>query len=376
MRVKFLAKTDPQQDPILWTSLFPNSITRIGDIEFTFDLEARDYDWLVIYQDLPPLRGEKHINRIEPLACPRAQTLLITTEPSSIRLDGPHFMQQFGHILTHKHPELIRHNGQIRQTPSLRWFYGRPMGTETHSKAKTCKDGYVTLDEMTARAVPVKTKTLSTVCSNKQMSHTVHAKRYEFTMALKKRLDGLNIYGRGINPIDNKAKAMDDYRYHLAIENHYESGHWTEKLTDCFLAFCLPFYFGDPDYAKIFPKNSVIPIDIFNLDAAEQIIRQSISQNLYQQRLPDIIKARNLVLYEHNLMVQIAHIVKRYSLPHYHHDNNQAAHIESQKDLRGYIYGRHIFRRKHPLKAVLDAAFSYKNRRHPAAQALQNNFES
>jgi len=51
------------------------------------------------------------------------------------------------------------------------------------------------------------------------MAHTVHAKRYEFVMALRDRMPELSVYGRGINPIDEKSEAMDDYRYHLAIEN-------------------------------------------------------------------------------------------------------------------------------------------------------------
>jgi len=307
--VKFLAKTSPDQKSELWTSLFPQANPVIGDIKFTFDLNAQDYDWLVVYEGLPPLINDNKINRIEPLACARKNTLLITTEPSSIRLDGP--------------------GGQ-----------------------------YISYDTLLAQTPLPKTKVISTICSTKQMSHTVHAKRYEFVMALKQRMTDLDVFGRGINPVDEKSQAMDDYRYHIAIENHIEPGHWTEKLADSFLAFCLPFYFGDPDYAKAFPKDSVIPINIYNLDEAETIIRNSIAQNAYEKRLPAIIEARRRVLTQHNIMIEIANIVK-------------SRDVFTPSNTQEFIYGRHIFRKKFPVKALSDAFFRIKMRKHPKASPLQ-----
>ncbi len=334
LHVKFLAKTPPDQDPALWLSLFPGRDPKIGDVQFHFDLDYRGYDWLVIYEGLPPLAGEKKINRIEQLDCPRENTLLITTEPSSIRIDGPHFLKQFGHVLTAKNPKLVKHPNQIFQTPPLRWFYGRPMTEgDTH---------YVDVDHFKAQPPILKKHDLSTVCSNKRMSHTVHAQRYDCIMELKRRLgDALYLFGRGINPISNKAEAMDDFRYHIAIENHIEPHHWTEKIADCFLAYCLPFYYGPPNIADYFPQDAVIPIDIFDIDGAERIIRESIAQGLYEKRLPAIIEARERVLRDYNLVNVIAEIVSE-------------RHVQSSAVKKTEISGRHIFRKRHPLKASLD----------------------
>lgn len=349
IRVKFLAKTPPDQDPALWTSLIPSR--GFEGVNFTFGLDARDYDWLVVYEGLPPLPGEKKINRIEPLACPRANTLLITTEPSSIRIDGPHFMRQFGHVLTSKSPVLTRHPHHIKATPPLRWFYGRPMGGPGQ---------YKTVDEMVANGMPTKTKDLSTVCSTKRMAHTIHAARLDFVMALRERMPEMDVYGRGINPIDEKSEAMDDYRYHIAIENHFESGHWTEKLSDCFLAGCLPFYFGDPDYAKAFPEDAVIPIDILDLGGAEAIIRKAIAENAYEARLPALTEARRRVLESHNVLGWVADFVTK-----------QPPSLNSS-DESAAIYGRHAFRRHHPVKALSDMLFRTRMHRHPLASPLQN----
>jgi len=348
--VKFLAKTSHDQDPVLWTSLIPS--TGFPNVKFTFDIKARDYDWLVVYEGLPPLPGEKKINRIESLACPRNKTLLITTEPASIRIDGPEFMRQFGHILTSKSPLLTRHPNHISDTPPLRWFYGRPMGGAGK---------YKTIDELSSGKTPIKSKDLSTVCSTKKMGHTIHAARLEFVMALREKMPELNIYGRGINPIDEKSDAMDDYRYHIAIENHIEPGHWTEKLADCFLAGCLPFYFGDPDYAKYFPKNAVIPIDIFDLEGAIEIMREAIKNDEYSKRKNLVLEARERVLDTHNILAWISNFVTSNQKP------SIAEHIA------GDVLGRHIFRKKHPLRATKDAIFRTRMKRHSAANPFQRD---
>ena len=344
--VKFVAKTPHNQDTRLWSSLLPEG--GFEGVNFTFDIETRDYDWFVAYEGLPHLKGQSKVNRVETLACARANTLLITTEPSSIRLDGPHYLRQFGHVLTHKHPNLVRHEGQIRETPPLRWFYGRPMGGG---------DIYTSLQELSDLKFD-KNEIISTVCSNKKMSHTVHSKRYEFVMALNERMADLDVFGRGIRPIDDKNEAMDDYKYHIAIENHIEAGHWTEKLSDCFLAMCLPFYFGDPNYATAFPTDAVIPIDIYDLDAAEAIIRSAIASNEYEKRRPALLEARQKTLKSYNVLGVVADIVRAKSHLEHH----------GQGDV---IYGRHIFRQKHPFKAAQDAVFRARMARSPYASPLQ-----
>ena len=339
--VKLLAKTAAGQDPRLWTSLFPKHPSgelKWNNCVFTVNMDARNYDWLVVYEGLPKLPGESKTNRIEELACPRENTLFITTEPSSVRVEGPHFLRQFGHILSAKPKAVMRHPNQIHQTPPLRLYYGRPLVDITGE--------YLDYDTLMARDPLPKTKEFATVCSNKQMSHTVHAQRYKCVMALRERMSpDFHVFGRGIDPIDRKDSAMDGYRYHLAIENHQSPGHWTEKLSDAWLADCLPFYYGDPDYAKIFPEEAAIPIDIFDIDATERIIRHAIANKEYEKRLPAIRKARQRLLKKHNLIEAITEIVES--------RNSSTAEIKNNQ----HIYGRHIFRKKYPLKAISDALF-------------------
>ena len=334
IHIKFLAKVPPDQDPNLWLSLFSSRKPQIRNCHFHFDLGFQNYDWLVVYEGFPPLQGQKKVNRRETLTCFKENTLLVTTEPSSIRIDGPHFLKQFGHVLTAKNPEYVKHPHQIFQTPPLRWFYGRPFSQDDNY--------YADIDSLKSQSKLIKNSDLSTVCSNKRMNHTMHAQRYDCIMELKKRMgDELHLFGRGINPISNKSEAMDDFRYHIAIENHIEAHHWTEKIADCFLAYCLPFYFGPPNIKDYFPEEAIIPIDIFDIDGTETIIREAIQSNEYAKRLPAIKEARKRVLSDYNLMNVIADIVETK-----HQTQGSTGHI---------IEGRHIYRRSHPVKATLDA---------------------
>lgn len=335
IRIKFVSKTQPDLIDSFWRPLLPSGSNQIGDCHFTFDPEAQQYDALVCYEDLPPLPGEKAINRREALDCAPANTFLLTTEPSSIRIDGPNYLRQFGHVWTNKHPSLVQHPNQIRETPPLRFFYGLNLAGGVHHSPPA--------------DLPPKSKGLSAMSSTKAMSHTIHAKRLEFMLALRDKMPELDLFGRGISPVDDKAVAMAEYRYHVAVENHVEPGHFTEKLTDCFVAGCLPFYFGDPDYAKIFPVDAVIPIDIFDLDAAVAVIRQSMLDNLYEARQTALAQARRITMERYNTLRSVARIVETLYDP----------------DARGSgtIAGRHAFRQDHPVKALQDIIFTARAKR-------------
>ena len=319
---------------------------------FTFDPDARDYDALAVYEDLPPLDGDRKILRREPLACPRSHTLLFVTEPSSIRLDGLHYLAQFGRVVTSRpfseaeRAFLMERGTTVDPEPCLVPFYGRDMDGDAH----------LSLADIAAEA-PEKTEILSTVTSTKAMDHTVHARRQAFVQEMKARLgDTLTLFGRGIRDIRDKREGMVPFRYHIAIENHYQSGHYTEKLTDCFLARCLPFYFGDPDYAERFPRDAVIPIDIFDADRSEHIIREAISTDQYAARREALEEARSLALLRADPLLRTLQWAK--GLP------SVAASGE-------VILGRHAFRRAHPVLAARDALYSARMRRSPLADPLQ-----
>ena len=292
--VKFVAKGHQEADKGIFLRQFPGQTPKWGRCHFTFDPDAKTYDCLVAYDDMAPSGSERFSTRIESLACAPQHTLFITMEPSSIKTYGYDFLNQFGMILTSQEPWAITNEQAIYSQPALRWFYGES------------KNDFRTWDEMTQSPPEHKTGNLSAVCSSKKQKNTVHADRYAFTMRLKELMPEMALFGRGVCPIDDKADALDPFRYHIVIENHRAPHHWTEKLADAFLGLTLPFYFGCPNATDYFDPQSFIPIDVRDPDGAACIIRDAIATNQFERRLPAIRKARRRVLNEYNLFAVIA----------------------------------------------------------------------
>lgn len=297
IRVKFLGKFQPGRDGEGWLKCFPGRQPRWGNCEFIFDRDCRDYDWLVVYDDLPSVAGERHPLWMEELACPPENTLLITVEPTSIKTYGRSYLQQFNWVLTTQEPWATgRHRGLIRQQPALIWFYAD----------SSPRGDYDTL----LRHVPLgKSADLSTVCSSKRQGHTLHRRRYDFTQALKAELPFMDIYGRGVRPVTDKAEALDPYRYHLAIENHLGPHHWTEKLADPFLGACMPVYYGCPNAEEYFPPESFTRIDIADVDAAAETIRRAIRDKMWERNLPAILESRRRVLEEYGPIATVVRLI-------------------------------------------------------------------
>jgi hypothetical protein len=325
IRVKFLSRIGLPDLNIGSNFLrrFPKGQPIWGRCEFIFDQEARDYDWLVVYDDL------SRSTPIEPLSCPQNHTLLLTGEPSSITVYGRAFLRQFGHVLTSQEPEALQHPNAIRRQAGLLWYYG---GSGPHGS----------YDSLIAAKLPTKSKDISSVCSTKAMSHTLHARRLKFTQRLMRDMPELAVFGYGMNSLKDKADALDPYKYHLVIENHSSEHHWTEKLADAYLGFCLPIYFGCTNVADYFPPESFVQIDIRNYEGARDTIKRVILENVYERRLPAIIEARRRVLQDYATFPQLARLIEERHQPVNHQFNP------------GRILGRRYIRRSHPIDTLLD----------------------
>ena len=322
LRVKFLSKAASINPTEALVSFLPNRDHRVGEVEWIFAKDAATYDWLVVYDDLPSVRNERNTLWEEKLACTKENTLLITAEPSTIKVYGKAFLAQFGHVLTSQEPWAIPHPNPIFSQCGMIWFYGK---SHQHASGEFPTN---------------KTRNLSTVCSSKQQRHTLHFLRHEFTRRLKIEIPEMEVFGHGHRHIPTKVEALDPFRYHLAIENHHAPHHWTEKLADTFLGGCLPFYFGGPNVFDYFPEESLIPLDIRDFGESLEIIQKTMRDKAYEERLPAIREARRLVLEEYALFPMLSHLI-----PGLHQSTKKPLAQET-------IQSRHAWRKRHPLQAL------------------------
>ena len=334
IKVKLISTTRE----IEWLRYFRGQEPEWGLCSFLFRPDERNYDWLVVYNDIPPSGDERFPVNEELLACPAANSLLITTEPSNIKTYGNRYTKQFGHVLTSQEAWALPHRDRIYSQPALKWFYGA--GRNGFRKWREMHD-----------YIPDKTRQLSTVCGTKKNMTKIHIRRNRFIDGLKAELPELDIFGRGIRPMDDKAEAVDDYRYHLAVENYIGRHHWTEKLADAYLGLSFPLYSGCPNAADYFPEESFMPIDIFREEESIEIIRKFIRDDEYPSRLPALIEARRRVLEEYNLFAVISGIIKE------RHQTGKAA--------KTVIRSRRAILIRSPLAAAGNLAFkSYVMARH------------
>lgn len=315
----------------IWRHQFPHDEPVWGDCEFVFERDARDYDWLLVYDDLPARAGEPKRTTREDLACPREHTLLVTTEPSSVKIYGDSYTRQFGAVLTSQPEWALPHPRRIHAQPALHWFYG------VGSRA------IVPFDRLLAEPPAEKTRNVSMVYSPKAMRHTLHHRRAHFMRWLVEHMPELDTFGRETaRPLDDKAECLRDYCYHVAVENFIGEHHWTEKLADPFLGLALPFYYGCPNAEDYFPAESFIRIDIRDPEAALATIRRAIADNEYEKRLPAIIEARRRVMFEYNLFAVAAREIARLH------------RADARPETGAAILSRRALRRARPLVALRD----------------------
>lgn len=332
IRVKFLSKSQASDHNYdLWLKRFPNHVPAWGACDFIFDQHCHDYDWLMVYDDLPKSGDERFPSWTEKLPSLKQNSLLITAEPSIIKNYGRSFVNQFGWILSSQEAWAIKHPHVILSQTGYIWFYGGSGGRGSY-------------DVLSKQGPLTKSLPISTVCSTKQMRHTLHHARYQFTQKLKARLPAMDIFGHGVRPIDDKADALDPYQLHLAIENHICPHHWTEKLSDPFLGYCLPLYHGCPNTMDYFPEECYIPINIHHFDEAVERITQILRDREYEKRLPAIGEARRLILNQYALFPLVARLIE------------ERHQIRSDETLSSHtIFSRRALRKKQPIAAIRDA---------------------
>ncbi len=284
-----LVQLDCGIDAEVQKSEYPRFPLEIGALRFVND-DALGADWLVATLDIRHSIAT-HV--------PRERRILILTEPDT---DLPtDYVNQFGILVA---PQFIAGFAGA-------WYQGHGALPNRFARDVT-KTGFAsayTYEELAALEPPEKRDAVAIVLSRKSLLPG-HRRRLRFVRRLKQALgDRLDVFGDGHRKIGLKADAILPYKYHLALENTVMPSYWTEKVADAYLGFALPFVSGPPDLSRWFPEGSFVPIDLDDMGTAIATVVSGIDRDIYADRLPAIVEARNRVLRDERLCPMIARVI-------------------------------------------------------------------
>jgi len=233
---------------------------------------------------------------------PHRRRILVVGEPPSMTNWAPDYINQFGILLSPYN--IAGFNGRwIESHPGLPWFYGW--------NRKTGR--VLSYDELRRRDVPEKNADLSVVLSNK-VTHRGHRARLRFVEYLRGELgDRLAIFGRGIRNIDDKADAIDPYKYHLVLENSVQRNYWSEKLADAFLGYSFPLYAGCPNVLDWLDERSLVQIDLETPQSSAIRIRELLDSRLFEESREIVSQTRSRILSDLSFPACIATALQNFS---------------------------------------------------------------
>ena len=155
-----------------------------------------------------------------------------------------------------------------------------------------------------------------------------HIKRVDFLKYIEQKDDPLvqvYIYGKdnvhnfknykGQIPDDNKDLGITPYKYYFMCENNSEKNYITEKLWEPILTESLCFYWGCPNADEYIDSQAFITLKLDNNEDFEksfQIIRNSILNNLWEERLQIIQKEKEKILEDYSFFPLLEKIIKEF----------------------------------------------------------------
>jgi len=298
-----------------------------GEYQFFFDDAEREYDYWVVYENLAkPGKGR----------CRVSNTLLLTGEPPNVHRYPREFTRQFRTVITCN--SNIHAPQVIHSQTALPWRVGR---VDRDGASPLISQDY---DSLKALAAPPKTKSLSIISSSKAFTPS-HKKRLAFARKLKEEFgDNIDLFGYGIHPIEDKWDAIADYKYHIAIENGSFPHYWTEKLSDTYLGWTFPLYYGCPNLESYFAKDAFRRIEPDDFEGSVRQIKSILESDLYERSLDALNAARLKVLDEYNFFP----VVNQFIEQHYRETTFESISIFPFKPIKKKKKGQRILRFLHP----------------------------
>lgn len=238
------------------------------------------------------------LDRKERAVVRRGITVFITLEPPESESFPAAFLDQFDLVIA-AHTDLVHRNVR-NEYQGLPWHVGVDRGAPADQYARGTTRPTIDYDGFAAMRPPAKTGLISAIVSDKRR-YSGHRARLDFIRHLQQELgEQLHVFGRGIRPVGDKFDAIAPYRYHLALENSAVPHYWTEKLSDSFLGFAYPLYWGCPNIGDYFSEASLTQIDITDPERGVAQVKAVLAADPAAEQQAELLAARELVLDRYN----------------------------------------------------------------------------
>lgn len=243
------------------------------------------WDLLVVYEGLRrPWSGKVR----------NGSLVFISGEPPLSNVYPKKFLDQFNYIVSsHKN---IKHPNNILHQQSLNWHYRRNYSEEQ-------SDFHI----LKTMGVPKKTRNISVITSRKNRLPG-HKKRLSLLQHLQSSFpQDIDMYGKGVKMLDDKAEGLDPYRFHICIENAFIDDYWSEKFADPVLAYSIPIYIGCNNITDYFPEKGYFNFNIDDTLGITEKISEILQEPevVYDKMLDELRIMRNKILDDYNLFPEL-----------------------------------------------------------------------
>jgi hypothetical protein len=253
--------------------------------EFT---TSQDYDYLILFS----LKSEN------PIRCPKENIVGFLQEPPDNRFVDKHLSNHCG--VAYVCSDAKYYEDSYVSAPGRMFYHMHGM-----------------IGEYANNANYKKKKKLSVVLSGKRGigdRGKFYDVRHDVLAAIFNSDLDCDIYGHSINTADsrykgspeNKADALIDYEYSIAIENGRWDGYISEKFIDCLLCNTIPIYLGALDIDKHFP---LVHIELPLIDTAKKLKEIISADN--SEMVPKIRAAKEKWIKDYNLFDLVLEAIKR-----------------------------------------------------------------
>jgi Glycosyltransferase family 10 (fucosyltransferase). len=291
IKIKFIAQN--QNDKFVMNRMARNFIfEENNDKDFKLT-DANNFDYLIVCSKAPPT------------GFPRDRVIGVVMEPSWSPNWDRNLASYAGTVFVHDNSLFNFKEAKIIERPSLMFteFYNSPENVDYFLNAHF-----------------EKTKKVNIIVSgmNNLSYNNTYPQRLDFVKTVLASKLPIEIFGRLWipngewlkGPFERKLDVLQPYEFSIGIENSCEKNYISEKFFDPYMTNTVPVYYGCPNIAEIYDKDSFIALDINDSNKYIPLLEDLLYKRSILNYLEKVIEMKKRYLRKHNLYTVITSYIK------------------------------------------------------------------